>query len=88
MYSNRLGYVEGTYDQKNTVDEENDLWREMTKRIPKKYIEISHAELIDECVKRGLIARPVVVKKGRGWRIVDKLWRKWELVEMLEGGLQ
>jgi hypothetical protein len=74
--------------KKSKVDEENELWREMTKRIPKKYNEISHAELIDQCVERGLIARPVVIRKGRGWRIFDKLWRKWELVEMLEGGLQ
>jgi len=47
------------------------------------YISITHEELIDMCVERGLITRPKVIREGCGWTYVDKLWRKRELLDML-----
>jgi len=50
------------------------------------YISITHEELIDMCVERGLITRPKVIREGYGWKELDKLWRKRELLDMLLEG--
>jgi len=47
------------------------------------YISITHQELIDMCVERSLITRPKVIREGYGWKELDKLWRKRELLDML-----
>ena len=49
-----------------------------------RYEDMLHSELVDECVRRGLIARPLPIAKGRGWARMDKLWRRRELIAMLE----
>jgi|14_taG_2_1085336.scaffolds.fasta_scaffold147250_3 hypothetical protein len=48
------------------------------------WFEVTHSELVDMCVKAGLIDRPVILKKERGCIVVNKLWRKRELIQMLE----
>jgi len=47
------------------------------------YISIPHQELIEMCIERGLIIRPKIIREGYGWKELDKLWTKRELLDML-----
>lgn len=52
------------------------------------WMSITQKELIDECVEKGLIQRPKILRietyKNGAVKTYDKLWRKRELIEMLE----
>ena len=50
-----------------------------------KIFDYTHKELVEMCVQSNLIDRPVILRKGRGWIVYDKLWRKRDLWEMLRG---
>ena len=52
------------------------------------WMSITSEELIDECVEKGLIERPELLRietfKNGAVKTYDKLWGKRELIEMLE----